>query len=110
MFHSIEKRIFIIPVPRFLIIMLECIGAHKTPIRKGEQVLAHMHKYLALYFTSNIRWIQCKGGKKKLPRYAMAIVFPRAVHGWVDTISEKDGVVSHFHHGHPAHHIDQVNK
>lgn len=105
----IEPNIYIIPVPKFFITFMEKIGAERTILNDGEQVLAHMHKHISVYFTSNVKWIDGKNGRKRLPAHAIAIVLPRAVHGWVDTaIKDKIGVVSHFHHGHPVHHIGQA--
>jgi|ERR1700682_2614746 len=106
MLTIINKRIIVIPVPRLLFRVLDSLGAQKTILRHGHQILAHMHKFLAVYFTKDVRFLETAAGRKDLPASAMVVVLPRTTHGWVDaTVANGCGVVAHFHHGHPAHSI-----
>lgn len=103
---TIHKRILVIPVPRWLFKVLDSLGAQKTILRQGHQILAHMHKFLAIYFTKDVRFLETSTGRKNLPPSAMVIVLPRTTHAWVDaTVANGCAVVAHFHHGHPAHNI-----
>lgn len=104
MVSVIDKRLVVIYVPKVLIKVLEWLGAKKTILRHGHQIKSHMHRFLAVYFTMDVRYVETGSGRKELPASAMVIVLPRTIHGWVDTLNDSEcGVVSHFHRGHPAH-------
>jgi hypothetical protein len=106
MISIVNRRIAVIAVPAIFFKLLEKVGAKETVLRQGHQILAHMHKFLAVYFTKDVQFLQTRAGRRKLPPYAMVVVMPRTVHGWVDVATgDGCGVVAHFHHGHPTHHI-----
>lgn len=106
MFTIISRRIVVVAVPKAAFRILDWLGAKRTVLQSGHQVVAHMHKFLAVYFTRDVRFLQLRSGKKRLPECAMVIVLPHTIHGWVDASTETGcGIVAHFHHGHPAHRI-----
>jgi hypothetical protein len=103
------RNIIVIPIPGWVFNLLRQIGAEETVLTTRQQIMKHLHKFLAVYFTCNVKYIETVSGVRRLPSRAMVVVLPNTIHGWVDCVEGVPcGIVAHFHPGHPAHSISSI--
>jgi hypothetical protein len=100
-------KITVLRVPGIVWALLRRLpGWQQTLLNGGQRISVHLHKFLAVYFTADVSYLDSEAGAIPLPSRSMVIVPSGRKHGWrVDASTAGVGTVGHFHAGHGVHHV-----
>jgi quercetin dioxygenase-like cupin family protein len=98
----------VIRVPRAIRRLLGRIPRWKETLLLPEaRISQHSHRFMAIYFTFGVRFLNTATGTRPLPAAAIVIVPAGVEHGWSGT-SNAAAIVGHFHVGHLVHVIENL--